>query len=138
MLENWRRDGLPVDLQKAGRGGVFAWFPTGWDAALNEVCNQAEKEDWSKMDGPRLKPTGQLDSYFTYLWRFIATTYTRQVDNDIMLLIFSTSGEGEREVCGGYAVFDTGLLTRTSKEPIYALFSRNRGRDDPPYVFTRW
>ena len=111
MLENWRRDGLPVDLQKGGRAGVFAWFPTGWDAALNDVCNQAEKEDWSKMDGPRLKPTGQLDSYFTYLWRFIATTYKRQVDNDIMLLIFSTSGEGEREVRGGYAVFDTGLLT---------------------------
>ena len=42
---------------------------------------------------------------------------------------------------GKFAVFDTGLLTRTTKEVIYALFERNprAGRDDNPrYVFKAW
>ena len=141
MLDHWKRIGSPIDLQKGGRGECFAWFPN-WYSAIDDVCNLAEKEDWSKLvpDGSNPKPTGRLQDYFSYLWRFITTTYTSQVANDIMLLIFSRSGEGERAVRGGHAVFDTGLLTRNSKEAIYALFSRNKrvGRNDPPYVFTKW
>ena len=141
MLEHWKQIGSPIDLQKGGKGAGFAWFPN-WHTAVNDVCNQAEKEDWSKivLDGSSTKPTGRLHDYFNYLFRFIATTCKRQVNNDIMLLIFSTSWEGERAVRGEYAVFDTGLLTRDAKEAIYALFTRNRrgGRDDPPYVFAKW
>ena len=144
MSTHWDDIGSPIKLRRSGRGAeksVFAWFPD-WSRVLNDVCNLAEKEDWSKLvpDGSNPKPTGRLQDYFSYLWRFITTTYTSQVANDIMLLIFSRSGEGERVVRGGHAVFDTGLLTRDAKEAIYALFTRNRrgGRDDPPYVFAKW
>ena len=101
----------------------------------------AEKEDWSKIARHGVEQTGQLDSYFNYLWRFIATTYKSQVEQRIMLLLFSThppSQKGGPAKHGAFAVFDTGLLTRDSKESIYALFSRNRSRADPPYVFKQW
>jgi hypothetical protein len=139
MLDRWKREGPPINLS-AGQGGGFAWFPKRVDA-LNDVSNMAEKEDWSKIARHGVEQTGQLDSYFNYLWRFIATTYKSQVEQRIMLLLFSThppSQKGGPAKHGAFAVFDTGLLTRDSKESIYALFSRNRSRADPPYVFKQW
>jgi hypothetical protein len=146
MRGYWELIGAPTSLRQKGMQSrpPFAWFPN-WSMALNNICNLAEKEDWSKsISYGGLDNTGQLADYFAYLWRYIATTYSRQVDENLMSLIFSLEGEGERAVRGKFAVFDTGLLTRTTKEVIYALFERNRrwaGRDDlvnSPYVYKAW
>ena len=146
-IEYWKHYGLPIHLQKTVKRTGFASF-NDWGAALADLCTMAEREDWSKRnkDGS-LDKTGELADHLCYKYRWIANTYyaSRINENIAQQLIFSSGGNGDQGPHGRpltrYAVFDTGLLTRDSKEVIYALFERNcernyrNGPDDPPYSY---
>jgi hypothetical protein len=157
MIDYFKRRGPPRNLHQvrfADPRETFAWFnprggahhSSGWEIAVTQVASLAEREDWScnhvipAGEEPRVwnGDVAQLHDYFQYLWRYIANTYVAAASkwstDGPRMLKFSDDGWLRAE----YMVFDTGLLMRSTKDPIFALFKKNDRRNSQPYVFLKW
>jgi len=88
---------------------AFAHFDN-YGTAIESLAGLAEEEDWSFGSGD-----GRQQFEFGVLSSYLKSTYRRVAQESKVL--FSPEG--------GFACFDTGLLSRDQLEPLYALFVPN-------------
>lgn len=94
-------------------------IPKAWPEAVASLARLAEPEDWTGTN-PEAPENNILNNFLRF-------TYKRHVM------------EGKIAVTpdGGYAAFNTGLLTKHIEE-IFGFFSRNTRQSTPLWVFQRW
>ena len=94
----------------------FAWF-MDFHAKIEELKNLAMPEDWDYKKNP-LGTNPILENYIKHTFKKLEQ-------------------EGKVFVQGGYAVFNTGLVT-SFQEEIFALFQSNKRSGAQPWFFIGW
>lgn len=90
-----------------------------WEETLTSLADLAEVEEWTGAS-PTGRPLPILDSFLRY-------TYRRLVMEDKIAVTAD----------GGYAAFNTGLLTPHAEE-IFGFFQRNEHEQAQRWFFARW
>lgn len=97
----------------------FAFIPD-YDQKLEELSQQAEREDWEYHNTSSSHPNPVLNNYLKYTYKRVAEEGKISLSND-----------------GQYACFNTGLAT-SNQESIYASFEANRQAGRQPWFFKGW
>lgn len=98
----------------------FAYIPN-YHTTIQSLAQLAEDEDWSYHSTP------SPDTNYPILENYVNNTYRRiAVEKKVA---YSAGNK--------YCCFDTGLVSRTQREPIYMLFAENTNTSQDCYWFFR-
>ena len=114
-----------------GRLYDLIWFPrSSW---LEDLADAAQPEPWSSgtLAQDQQEPGANAPRHHDILHNYFIY-YTRRIIDEGLFIERIT----EEVVC--IAAFDTGLLSRVSGEPLYAIFERNKQADRQPWVHQGW
>jgi len=106
--------------KRCGPGSLFSSWAVvpDWNEMLKNLASIAVEERWNFPSDPDNGRMPILKSYIRYTFYRLLTTQK----------VHEHEGEG-------WAVFDTGLVTRIEYDPIIACFKRNGKKSSPPWVF---